>query len=290
MELCVLGSGSSGNCSAVRVGERLILIDAGFGPRTVAKRLGTIGARLDEVDALLLTHLDRDHFNPSWFGVLAQRGVRLYCHERHVAALYRREPTTAAGVDARTLHRAGLLYHFDGRPFELDLGDGRPRPRVQGVPLAHDETGTVGFVMNAGGLRLGFATDLGRVPEALVDAFEGVDLLAIESNYDPQMQMNSSRPAALKRRIMGGRGHLSNEQALEAVRSIARRTGRVPNQVVLLHLSRECNDPDLARRVFSADAALARRLCISGQTEPTGWVAARGAHVVVRGEQMMMFR
>ena len=115
---------------------------------------------------------------------------------------------------------------------------------------------------------------------ALVDCFEGVDLLAIESNYDPAMQRGSGRPWFLVQRIMGGRGHLSNDQALDAVKRIVSRTqtnhAKLPAHVVLLHRSRECNCPTLLRDLFSRDARLAPRLVLTEQYERTDWLRADG--------------
>src|SRR5205823_2599798 len=144
---------------------------------------------------------------------------------------------------------SALVVPFDGRCFS-------PIDPVQldPLPLAHDRMGSHGFVIDGFGVRMGYATDLGRVPQRLIDRFCDVDLLAIESNYDPDMQMNSSRPWFLKNRIMGGSGHLSNGQALQAIRMILDRCeargARMPAHIVLLHRSRECNCPDLLRKLF----------------------------------------
>ena len=97
--------------------------------------------------------------------------------------------------------------------------------------------------------------------------------LAIESNYCPVMQRESPRPGFLKARIMGGSGHLSNEQCAATVRRIAPR-----ERVVLLHLSQECNEPAIAmghhrRYIESGDD---RACIVSGQFEPTPWVEVRG--------------
>ena len=96
-----------------------------------------------------------------------------------------------------------------------------------------------------------------------MEQFVDLDVLALESNYDPRMQEQSDRPLYLKRRIMGGRGHLSNAQALGAIRQMldrsAKQTGNLPAHIVLLHRSRQCNCPDLVRRMFAADARIGAR-------------------------------
>ena len=141
------------------------------------------------------------------------------------------------------------------------------------------------------GGRVGYATDLGRVTDELVERFDGVGVLAIESNYDRRMQLESPRPAFLKGRIMGGRGHLSNDQALDAVRRVLDRCGatgsRPPQHVVLLHRSRQCNCPELLRRHFSRDARIAPRLVLAEQHTRTPWLAAGPAKPWV-GEQLAL--
>jgi hypothetical protein len=93
------------------------------------------------------------------------------------------------------------------------------------------------------------------------------------------MQLNSDRPAFLKRRIMGGKGHLSNAESLAAVRQIldqAERQGRsLPGHIVLLHRSRQCNCPKLLQALFSADHRIKERLVLAEQNRPTPWLHAR---------------
>jgi phosphoribosyl 1,2-cyclic phosphodiesterase len=146
------------------------------------------------------------------------------------------------------------------------------------IHLPHDLKGTIGFVVSSSAGRIGYATDLGRVPGELIDHFSdrgGVDLLAIESNYDPVMQYGSSRPAFLKQRIMGGKGHLSNEQAFTAVRQItARSGGGRPGKIVLLHRSSRCNCPTIVQRVFDQDPAIGRRVVLAQQRRRSRWLSA----------------
>lgn len=261
LQICVLGSGSSGNCSVIRHGDAAMLIDAGFGPRATAKRLDDVGLVLDDISAICLTHLDRDHFNPNWLATLLRQRICVYVHRRHIYDLYRVDST-------KQLHRAGLLHIVDDQRFE-------PLAGLVAAPfhLPHDRQGTVGFRLESDGGCIGYATDLGSVPDALIDHFAGTDILAIESNYDPQMQTDSPRPPMLKRRIMNGAGHLSNEQAFDAVQRIVDNCPRGgPSHIVLLHPSRQCNCPNLVRRLFEADARLATRLTLTEQTQPTVWL------------------
>jgi phosphoribosyl 1,2-cyclic phosphodiesterase len=272
----------------LRAGRSAVLLDAGFGPRSVATKMSGLGVTVGDLDAIVLTHLDHDHFRPTWFKAMNKLGIRLYCHRRHLHELYQHKVTTAGELDARAMHRAGLLHVIEDQPFTIALRDGTMLG-VTPLPLAHDREGTVGYRIDGAKAALGYATDLGRVPARLVEMFTDTDLLALECNYDPPMQMASARPAMLKRRIMGGSGHLSNQQAFEAVCQIISRSRRLPRHVVLLHLSRQCNCPRVVQTLFDGNPHLRSRLCISTQLTPTRWLSAFDDHEPGEGEQLMMF-
>jgi len=228
----VLGSGSSGNCSLLKKRDKeWIMIDAGFSMRQTKERMRTHHLSLDDVSDVLLTHLDRDHFNPVWCRTLLNRGIHVHLHERHVDR----------GI------RAGL-NHSILRPFDTTITFNTLQ--VETIHMAHDALGTVGFIFTHRdcGTRFGFATDLGRVPEKLLHTFTNLDVLAIESNYDPTMQRTSGRPEFLQARIMGGSGHLSNEESLSAVKQFSSCSSL--KHIVLLHLSRKCNAPSIIRDLY----------------------------------------
>lgn len=304
-EFCVLGSGSRGNATILRwrdranhsndaayengeARERCILIDAGLSPRETARRMQAVGLHIDSIDAVLLTHLDGDHFAIGWPRALAKRDIHVHLHRRHQ---YR---ALANGIPK------SVIRMFDDAPFDIV-----PGVTVRSMLLAHDDEGVVGFRISdachtkqtsTGSVApkprtFGFATDLGRVTDQLVDFLLGVDALAIESNYDRRMQLDSNRPVFLKRRIMGGRGHLSNDESLDAVKSI--RAHRDLGSVTLLHLSQECNDPTIVRELYEANAPeLLDRLTITDQDRPIAWrriEAANRAAATTPGVQLRMF-
>jgi len=252
--LCVLASGSRGNCSVLVVPDggtrRVILIDAGLSPRRTRLLLDQFGIDLWEVDAIMLTHLDMDHAHAGWAKVKDLRAP-FYIHGKHRGRA----------------ERLGLAHHHT-TVFRESFEIGR-RIHVEPALLEHDTLGVVVFRMSIEGVPgrravLSYATDVGRPSETLARQIEDADTLAIESNYCPRLQARSDRPEFLKRRIMGGAGHLSNEQCLELVRHASPR-----RDVVCLHLSQKCNDPDLVRSMH-ADAEY--RLTLSSQHEPTDWV------------------
>lgn len=253
----VLGSGSAGNCSVIcRTApdgrRRALLIDAGLSPRRTLRLLRESDLTLDHLDAVLLTHLDSDHWRIAWRSVLP-RSVPILAHRRH----------RDWGV-----HQAILPEWTVGFEGPFDVGGIRVLPAI----VAHDDLGVAAFrfeLASADGptatppATLGYATDLGRVTPKLVEHLRGVGVLAIESNYCRAMQLGSDRPWALKQRIMGGRGHLSNHEAVEAVAALA------PRHVVFLHLSRECNRAEL---VAGLHAGGDYEFTIAEQHRPTRWV------------------
>jgi phosphoribosyl 1,2-cyclic phosphodiesterase len=273
LELCILGSGSSGNSTLLRSRRGRMLIDIGFGPRSTAKRLAGTGVAVEEITAICLTHLDHDHFNRNWIHTIIRQAIRVYCHHSLIQPIL--DGIDRDGCrDELPARLRSLMHPFDGDPF-APLED----VRAQAISLPHDRAGSHGFVVESSDCRLGYATDLGSVPAALFDLFDNLDVLALECNYDPRMQMTSDRPWVLKQRVMGGAGHLSNQQSFAAVRHILNRCEKrgepLPAHIVLLHRSRQCNCPDLVRSVFSQDARIPERLILAEQHERSEWIRAR---------------
>ena len=238
IEFCVLSSSSQGNCSVLihRRGSdlyRLTLLDAGLSPRRTRRTLADIGLDFDRIDDVIFTHLDQDHCRPTWRRALPPH-ARFHIHRRHLGRA----------------ERTGLLTRrtevFDDTPFRL-----RRSVVVTPTLLAHDDLGVAAFRFDFNDAQqssLGYATDVGHVTPRLLNVLDSVDVLAIESNYCPRMQDASDRPWFLKQRITGGRGHLSNQESRAAVERIKPR-----RDVVLLHLSQECNSPDTALQHHTDD-------------------------------------
>jgi len=245
MQLIVLGSGSAGNAALLHVDGETLLIDAGLSPRRVHRACAELD--LPRPSRIVLTHPDSDHLYRTWATWVNRGEVTLHVHEGHVRYAH------AAGFTS-----VGMETFTDS----CHVGT----VRIDSHLMSHDDHGTCAFVLHINGERIGWATDLGRVTPELVDALADVDILAIESNYDRVMQETSDRPVFLKTRIMGGGGHLSNRETLDAVCAIAETAPL--QQVVLLHLSRECNCPYRITDLWAAHAPhLVDRLLITSQHE-----------------------
>lgn len=257
--LCVLASGSRGNCSVLVIPStdstprRVYLIDAGLSPRRTASLLAARGIRPDEVDAIIYTHLDTDHCYAGWARAMRPGyfGAKLLIYRKHMGRA----------------ERMGMLI-TNTEPFD-EVHELAPNISVHTEVLSHDSLGVAcfRFVIDRPGseqAHLGYATDCGRITPGLIGHMKGVDTLAIESNYCPNLQENSGRPIFLKKRIMGGSGHLSNQLSAGAVAKMSPR-----EHLVLLHLSQQCNTPQLAASEHD-HSGITRT--ISLQHEPTPWI------------------
>ena len=244
IQFTVLASGSRGNACLIRAGHSGLLIDLGLGPKALAARLEGVGSDLSRIGSAVLTHTHGDHVQPATLRLLAARKIPFHCHEGHRRAL-----SDQPGF--RELDSSGLVKHYDDRPFLSPTG-----LRIEPVELSHDGGPTFGFRVEgrtARGSRpasVGYMADTGCWSEAMADAMADVDALGVEFNHDVTLQLNSGRSSYLIRRNLGDRGHLSNDQGAGLVSAVLGRSspGSV-RDLVLLHLSDQCNRPRLALRV-----------------------------------------
>jgi phosphoribosyl 1,2-cyclic phosphodiesterase len=241
----VLASGSRGNASLVQTDGFGVLLDAGLPAKDLTERLREVGQTPSCVQAMLLTHTHSDHWNDSVLGWLRRRGLPLYCHPSHHAVL---------GRYSRHFERllgAGLVRPYASGE-ELALSPGL---RATPLPVRHDGGETFGFRLGGppdlfgSAAAIGYAADLGTWDDDLARGLADVDLLAVEFNHDVDLERRSSRPAFLIARVLGDEGHLSNDQAARLVQAVLARSspGRL-RHLVQLHLSEDCNRPELARQ------------------------------------------
>ena len=249
-----LGSGSEGNATLIRWDRTTVLLDCGFGSRTLAARLALAQVAPGAVDAVLITHEHRDH----WTGLslLSRRAeLRVYATRR-----------TGKGV---AFGKRAACQRLDVQPGQaFDVGPMRVLP----FPTSHDAREPVGYVFELpDGTRLGMAYDLGYASEPVVEALQGCHLLGLEANHDRRMLSEGPYPPHLKRRIRSGKGHLSNDQAAGLLRRVA---GPGLRHLFCMHISRTNNDPELVRRALRAELhqlGLHPELTIVAQDEVYAW-------------------
>jgi phosphoribosyl 1,2-cyclic phosphodiesterase len=228
VRLASLGSGSRGNALVVEAGGTRVLVDCGFGPRQLARRLGRLGLSPEDLTAVLVTHEHADH-------VAGAARLAARCN----LAIYLTHGTLAAS----RLEGARLEVIDGHRPFAVGELEFHP------YPVPHDAREPVQFVVADGCRRCGLLTDAGFVTPHMRDMLAGCDALVLECNHDAGMLAAGSYPPALKRRIAGREGHLSNEDAAGLLRAID--TRRLQH-VVAAHLSQENNLPALAQAALAA--------------------------------------
>lgn len=244
VEVVVLASGSSGNACLLRVDGFGLLIDAGVGPRQLVSLLRKVGAGWPSIQAMILTHTHGDHWNNRTLARLSKMNIPFYCHREHQPALSR------MGDGFAQLRSAKLIrYYREEEPIQFANG-----LFCKAVPVKHDSGATFGFRFERrqslfdAPWAMGYASDLGCWDESIAEAFANVDVLALEFNHDEAMQRNSRRPWQLIERVLSDEGHLSNLQAAKLTAEIVNRSAPSRLQsLVQLHLSRDCNRPELAR-------------------------------------------
>ena len=237
MFFCPLYSGSSGNALFCQYGNTRLLIDAGKSGKTIEDALTSIGADIRSLSGVLITHEHSDHISGA--GVLARK--------YHLPLYATRETWWAMRDKLGKIPQECMREIEAGKDFWLgDIG-------VAPFSIPHDAADPVGFRLWGGNVSVSTATDLGTFTEDVYANVAGSTLVLLESNHDPDMlKANPKYSVALKARILGDHGHLSNEACSAA---LLRLIGAGTTDVILGHLSGENNTPTLARRVSAETLA-----------------------------------
>ena len=230
MRLCAIASGSSGNCVYVGHKGTHLLIDAGISGKKVEEGLATIGVAPEELKGILITHEHSDHIQG--IGVLARRyGIPLYATAETFCGMLKGR-TNIGRIPEELLHEVAPedALWFDG---------------LVATPhsVSHDAANPVCYPFEAEGCKAALITDLGVYSETIVSAVSDAQILYLESNHDVNMLMVGAYPYYLKQRILGERGHLSNDTAAELLCKVLHTELKY---VILAHLSKENNLPELA--------------------------------------------
>ncbi|MFQ5740905.1 MAG: MBL fold metallo-hydrolase [Acidobacteriota bacterium] len=235
MRVCVLGSGSGGNSTLVATGKTCLLVDVGFGGRSLQRRLKESGLEHLRIDAVLVTHSHSDH----------SRGVLAFAGQQKIPVFM--TPGTRSGTTE--LSQVDRWEEVEvGVPFQV--GD----VAVEAFAVSHDALQPVGFRFSGGGIQGAQAIDLGELSPDVASKLTECDWLILESNHDEEMLKIGPYPWHLKQRVLSRTGHLSNGAVGQFLTRIF--DGRA-RHIFLAHLSRQNNDPDIA--LENARQALRRR-------------------------------
>ena len=239
MRLVSIASGSSGNCIYVGTENTHILVDAGISNKRIEQGLNEIGLKASELDGILITHEHSDHI----------KGLKVLAKKNKLPIYGTAETLEAAAVKSsleeypRELMRP-ILPDVDFAVGELDIMPFR---------IDHDAANPVAYRLQSGHKSVAVATDLGHFDQYIINHLQGLDAVLLESNHDVNMLQVGRYPYYLKQRILGSRGHLSNETAGQL---LCRLLHDGMKKILLGHLSRENNYEALAFETVCAEITM----------------------------------
>lgn len=229
MRLCSIASGSSGNCVYVGSEATHLLVDVGISCRKTELGLRELNLTGRDIDGILITHEHADHIQG--LGVLTRKyGIPVYATAGTI-----REIKACEGLGSLD----GGLFHEVREDSKFTIKDLTVNP----MRISHDAAQPVAYRIAYGNKRVAVCTDLGVYNEYTVECLKGMDALLLEANHDVNMLQVGPYPYYLKQRILGDRGHLSNENAGKLLCRILHDGLKA---VLLGHLSKDNNLPELA--------------------------------------------
>lgn len=225
MKFDVISSGSKGNATIVMSSNQAILLDFGISKKRISDVLKDYGFAFDDLQAVFLTHTHSDHASDV-FNVTQEK---LFCPQPKI-------PKVGFLISGNHLVKAYQVFHVGVFT-------------ITALPLSHDCPNTMGYLVDDGFEKLLYVTDTGFVPEKNFPYMNDCTYYIFESNHDPKMLYESRRPDYLIRRIISDTGHLSNYDGSYYLSNLI---GNHTKEVVLCHLSDECNTPTLAIETFES--------------------------------------
>lgn len=222
-----LFSSSGGNCFYLKDGEDEILIDVGASCKAITDSLRQLGTSLENIKAIFITHEHGDHI----------KGLETICKKYST-------PVVCTVDTARCICSSNLPARDCIRIIDVGGSVKVGGITVKSAKTPHDSADSVCYrITLSSGEELGYATDIGSLSDEVVDTLCGCRHVVIESNHDKTMLKNGPYPQSLKMRILGSRGHLSNEDCARFLPTLAACGCK---NILLAHLSRENNTPELA--------------------------------------------
>lgn len=239
MDLCSITSGSSGNCIYIGSDKGSVLVDVGISGKRIEAGLNEVDRTTADMDGILITHEHSDHVKG--LGVLARR--------YHL-------PIYATRGTINGIKQGGALGKIDEELF-CEIKADEPFMvadlEINPFSISHDAAEPVAFRIDHGEKSVGVVTDLGVYTDYTIKHLKGVDALLMEANHDINMLQVGSYPYHLKQRILGNRGHLSNENAGRMLCEILHDKIKA---VFLGHLSQENNYEALAFETVCSEVTL----------------------------------
>ncbi len=227
LSFCSFSSGSSGNCYLIKSEETAILVDAGISGKRIIEGLAATCTPEDQLEALLITHEHVDH-------------------TKSIRTLTKKIKTVKAYANALTWSELGdLVCEEQKGTFVTGEAFALGNIEVKTFQVSHDAAEPVGYSFRSGGKQISIVTDTGCLNEEILLEIKDADILILEANHDVDMLKLGKYPWFLKQRVLGHKGHLSNEAAGEAILRLLSENAK-ERHVLLAHLSRENNFPEMA--------------------------------------------
>ncbi len=227
-----LNTGSNGNCFYIGNGNEAVLIDAGLSCKETELRMLRLNLRMDNVKAIFISHEHSDHI----------RGLPVLA-KKYQLPIYITPPTLLSG---RQQLPQNLLNTFVAyKPVQLG------NLQIIAFPKKHDAAEPHSFIIRCNEITVGVFTDIGEQCDHVIRNFRQCHAVFLEANYDEEMLNNGRYPYFLKNRIRGGNGHLSNSQALALFKT--HKPAHL-SHLLLSHLSKDNNCPNLVQRLFNEHA------------------------------------
>jgi len=247
MRICSIASSSSGNCIYVGTAGTHILIDSGISGKRLKSGLEVIGLDPSDIDGVLITHEHSDHIKG--LGVISRKyNIPIYTTELTWNKIISSELT--GNIDAALLR----IITPDTDFIINDLV-------IHPFNTSHDAVQPVCYTFTKDKKKISVATDLGCYNDYIKEKLKNSNVLFIEANHDVTMLKNGSYPSYLKKRILGDKGHLSNVTSGKLISELYNDNLQY---VVLGHLSRENNQPDIAYESVQMSLAESDSICVSG--------------------------
>lgn len=230
VQICALGSGSNGNCYYVGNGQEAILVDIGISNRQLTKRMIETGLSIQKVKAVFITHEHTDHI----------KGMRVATEKNNIKGY----ATKKTYENSRSDFRSEMVNYFTSGD-TISVGS----IKVHSFSKQHDAADPVSFRIEIDGLNIAVLTDLGEANKEVKEHLQLCNAAFLESNYEHDLLFSGNYPTFLKHRVSSERGHLSNQQAFELVKSL---NGSPLKTIFLSHISENNNRIDLAIDTFKS--------------------------------------
>lgn len=239
MRLCSIASGSSGNCIYVGSEKTHLLVDTGISKKRIEDGLSELGIKGEELSGVLITHEHADHI----------QGLGVFCRKYGIP-VYATKGTIAGILEYRGLGKVPEgLWHEIEIDHRFSIGDVDIKP----FAISHDANEPSGFRVETSKQAVAVATDLGMYDDYIVENLKKLNAIVLEANHDIHMLEVGPYPYYLKQRVMGDKGHLSNELTGRLLCNILHDNLKY---IMLGHLSKENNYEELAKETVKLEVTM----------------------------------